>query len=331
MEALKPCSNWLMRETDSESDIKIKRILTPVIIVMSIACIVDVARACLFGEQYYATVVSFTLPAWTLYLIGAYVGLNIGMIIDFCMILIVIIILAVDLLHAATLQLARVSIVVIILDVSLAFNRNHVPLIAIPLTIVYLFAINIESHFRLGLYDLPGEEPEVCGCVDPPCSLPFLKSFGSFCWISSVLVIDFYLTRQFAHDLRRQLQSVRTSVEVAGEVAAALARYDVDVAEEAINGAKDLPEELGESFLQLLSNLRSYRDYLPEALLLRSTDDEELQLAIAPGEGGGTVDVAMVFTDIQSSTALWEAYPAEMYEALQMHNAALRAVAKMHR
>eukprot|EP00756_Hemistasia_phaeocysticola_P021871 Hpha_TRINITY_DN15800_c4_g1::TRINITY_DN15800_c4_g1_i1::g.186986::m.186986 len=41
-------------------------------------------------------------------------------------------------------------------------------------------------------------------------------------------------------------------------------------------------------------------------------------------------EAGMVFTDIQSSTALFEAYPQEMYEALLTHNAVLRAVAIQH-
>eukprot|EP00756_Hemistasia_phaeocysticola_P028015 Hpha_TRINITY_DN16151_c2_g1::TRINITY_DN16151_c2_g1_i1::g.3949::m.3949 len=87
-----------------------------------------------------------------------------------------------------------------------------------------------------------------------------------------------------------------------------------------------------------LQALKLYRDYLPQGLLAEKQpplytnclifDDEAgcrrrdtLILAhshtlVPPpvAEDDGVCNVAMVFTDIQSSTVLWEAYPDEMYE-----------------
>eukprot|EP00756_Hemistasia_phaeocysticola_P021896 Hpha_TRINITY_DN15801_c0_g1::TRINITY_DN15801_c0_g1_i1::g.188198::m.188198 len=74
-----------------------------------------------------------------------------------------------------------------------------------------------------------------------------------------LLLSDFYFTRGFALDMRDQLSRIEASVKAASDVAAALARYDVDVAEAAITSGSNLPTELARPFLALLSNLRSYK------------------------------------------------------------------------
>eukprot|EP00756_Hemistasia_phaeocysticola_P028239 Hpha_TRINITY_DN16166_c9_g1::TRINITY_DN16166_c9_g1_i1::g.4411::m.4411 len=134
----------------------------------------------------------------------------------------------------------------------------------------------------------------------------------------------------------RELQErrERSGIGVALEIAAALVRYDVDGAERAIDSteAGDLPDELVRTYQLLLLNLRSYKDYLPEAIFNDERDKESRPSVMPPalGQEGWEVEVGMVFTDIQSSTALWEAHPNEMYDALRTHNAALRDVAAEH-
>eukprot|EP00756_Hemistasia_phaeocysticola_P036393 Hpha_TRINITY_DN16640_c1_g1::TRINITY_DN16640_c1_g1_i2::g.183719::m.183719 len=131
-----------------------------------------------------------------------------------------------------------------------------------------------------------------------------------------------------------QLRRVEASVDVAGVVAAALARYDVDTAQRAIEGGDDLPVELADSYRVLLANLRSYRVYLPEIILPDTSDgtnpSKSPRRSTMVDAPAGGVCVGMVFSDIQSSTALWESYPDAMYQALRTHNATLRQVAWEH-
>eukprot|EP00756_Hemistasia_phaeocysticola_P021894 Hpha_TRINITY_DN15800_c7_g1::TRINITY_DN15800_c7_g1_i2::g.187046::m.187046 len=102
------------------------------------------------------------------------------------------------------------------------------------------------------------------------------------------------------------------------------------------------------AFRRAAANLRGYRNYLPDGLL---QDNERLELSLVSNEGDGIfcdddnanlpseerrnskkmdTNASLVFTDIQSSTMLWEAHPQEMYEALMIHNSTLREVAREH-
>eukprot|EP00756_Hemistasia_phaeocysticola_P027698 Hpha_TRINITY_DN16130_c0_g8::TRINITY_DN16130_c0_g8_i1::g.5775::m.5775 len=80
------------------------------------------------------------------------------------------------------------------------------------------------------------------------------------------------------------------------------------------------------SFRQAVASLRVYRDFIPDPCL----PDSELAIpeVEAPGQIGEQPQVCLVFTDIQSSTALWEAFPYEMREGLRQHNNTLREVAE---
>eukprot|EP00756_Hemistasia_phaeocysticola_P010901 Hpha_TRINITY_DN15063_c3_g10::TRINITY_DN15063_c3_g10_i1::g.124087::m.124087 len=103
-----------------------------------------------------------------------------------------------------------------------------------------------------------------------------------------------------------------------------------------ILGVSDV-QSLLEAFQRAVSSLIEYRLYLPQSVLNKEydTDDDVSFTAtvVPPGVGGGEVssheaNVAIVFTDIQSSTLLWEADPEGMSEALRIHNATLRRVAR---
>eukprot|EP00756_Hemistasia_phaeocysticola_P032107 Hpha_TRINITY_DN16393_c3_g3::TRINITY_DN16393_c3_g3_i4::g.60152::m.60152 len=134
----------------------------------------------------------------------------------------------------------------------------------------------------------------------------------------------------------RQLSLMEVTVLVAKRVAASLADYAVEEAEGVIetDGAA-LPQELRESYQCLLSNLKVYKDYLPDCLL-RSSYESYLSggsnSAFVPGMSGGdeASSVGLVFTDIQSSTMLWGSFPKDMHQALQIHNRLLRQTAEAY-
>ena len=70
------------------------------------------------------------------------------------------------------------------------------------------------------------------------------------------------------------------------------------------------------SFEKMVRNLKEFKAYVPTAVL----EGSQVMSVIAPPSG----DVALVFTDIVSSTALWARAPSAMNDALELHNSCIR-------
>eukprot|EP00756_Hemistasia_phaeocysticola_P015993 Hpha_TRINITY_DN15449_c2_g1::TRINITY_DN15449_c2_g1_i1::g.176644::m.176644 len=226
-------------------------------------------------------------------------------------------------------------IVLVALDACLLFDMEwHV--ISLLVSVLMYFALErLEWSFRFGMYDLAvwvDDLAPTCDCAHPPCSQGIFYGFNTYLLFAMVLLINLYLTRGFASGMRSQMALMEATVRVSESVASALARYQVDTARAAINEeGVTLPSVLRDAFEELLAHLDEYRPYLPSALL-GEAEVEEAQVARVPPPHGGAEDVriAMVFTDIQSSTALWEAFPQGMQEALVTHNRVVREAATKH-
>eukprot|EP00756_Hemistasia_phaeocysticola_P012527 Hpha_TRINITY_DN15204_c8_g7::TRINITY_DN15204_c8_g7_i1::g.67451::m.67451 len=321
---------WLIREGDTVTEARIKTTLFPFIsIVLTLCSVWTVKEIEVPVFQIIGT--STLLLASVLFLVGVATNLvRVGYLVDMFLFLGFLAVWALDIADVSTLSPYRTWVVAILgMDIALVFQRDHVLHFAIPGTLLYLAAQGVEGGKKFGLSQAWGasEEDHACNCASPPCEDAMASLFGTIL-ICFVYLSDFYLTRSFATGMRIQLRRISNSVEVVAKVAAALAKYDVQEAEKVINEGGDLPEELLDSFWQLLFNLTSYREYLPEALL---QNDDNTDTGVVPpplGNGEDEVKVAVVFTDIQSSTALWEADPVGMYEALQVHNKTLRKTSK---
>eukprot|EP00754_Rhynchopus_humris_P049629 Rhum_TRINITY_DN8503_c0_g1::Rhum_TRINITY_DN8503_c0_g1_i1::g.28383::m.28383 len=72
-------------------------------------------------------------------------------------------------------------------------------------------------------------------------------------------------------------------------------------------------------FLSMVDSLREFRAYVPSAIL-GSSSSSSLTTVIAPPQG----NIAIMFTDIQSSTELWKRSVDEMNIALEQHNEIIR-------
>eukprot|EP00756_Hemistasia_phaeocysticola_P016918 Hpha_TRINITY_DN15504_c0_g2::TRINITY_DN15504_c0_g2_i2::g.107059::m.107059 len=329
------CSGWIMRDSDSEEDVRIKRTVTPLALFSLPLSSYQLVYGMLdLDNATYATSMAIFLTSYSIYFVGGILGKNMGTVIDASLLLLAIGNVVYDAYNTAALEQRNWSLIVVYLDFALVLDRMRPVRAMIIVTITWLFVANIESAFRFGLYDeINSAPPPVCDCLHPPCRTSFVGNSAAWIVGSIVMLFDFYLTRGFATNLRLQLRRVKSSVDVAAQVAAALAMYDVDEAEKAIENGKDLPQELAGSYRRLLSNLRSYRDYLPEELLHHGDDENHrIGSAVRPPlpEGGKELRVGMVFTDIQSSTALWDSCPQEMHKALHMHNAILRDLANAY-
>eukprot|EP00756_Hemistasia_phaeocysticola_P030976 Hpha_TRINITY_DN16323_c2_g1::TRINITY_DN16323_c2_g1_i1::g.60780::m.60780 len=272
------CCNWflglLVQDSDTVEEVRIKRRLFPVCMVLCVFASWGVlhgvqgslfmhmvgASICVLGTiVFMAGVVFNAAPAG--YLVDAMLAFET---VGLCLM---------DLHTAAVSRSFRSwSYVVLVLDIALVFNRNHLPRFVLPLVLVYLAGEHIESAAKFGLYDAgywgTGVKESYCNCVSPPCTVDAEMAFDNFLSVCMVIILDFYFTRGFAMSMRVQLQSIESSVRVSEDVAAALARYDVDEAEKVIAKGDDLHPGLTASFMQLLSNLRSYKAYLPHSCLV---------------------------------------------------------------
>eukprot|EP00756_Hemistasia_phaeocysticola_P032382 Hpha_TRINITY_DN16404_c4_g3::TRINITY_DN16404_c4_g3_i6::g.161004::m.161004 len=330
-------AEFAVRPTDSPADVRIKRTLVPVVISASVLVGFYFLWA-LASAQYYAYALSCAvyLAASSIFLFRALSSSTrhpLSLYVEIFVVLSVVCFITVDLSASSVLTTPGWPLVIICLDTLLVYDIPRTLPMIVGMTLLYFVSERAESAFRFGVYDairnMNNMDVFVCDCASPPCAGGFDSIMGLIN-NATIFLLDFYFTRAFANGMNTQLRRVNASVEVAAEVAAALARYDIEGAGRSIaRGGKDLPKELVNAYTRLLSNLQSYRDYLPDTLLMQS-DDGGVTNVPPPATGGGEVEVGMVFTDIQSSTALWEDCPEGMYEALHTHNATLRAVAMQH-
>eukprot|EP00756_Hemistasia_phaeocysticola_P065261 Hpha_TRINITY_DN8431_c0_g1::TRINITY_DN8431_c0_g1_i1::g.34532::m.34532 len=320
---------------DPPEDARGKRIMGPVAIFVVAISAFSIPRYTVLEDYTLTFAYGLFLAVSMFYLVSTTWGVvSFGMGLDVWMFGSLVGTLLLDLNSVADAKERPWPLLVLVLDVALVFDRPHLPRCAIPTMLVYLAVERSEAMFRWGLYDsarwgLQEGVVDVCDCDTPPCKLQIGSALMSILMFAMVLLIDFYLTRRFASALRQQIKVISATVRVAEKIAAALALYKVDDAGEAIKTEGDLlPSELQDSFGRLLSNLQAYRDYLPDSLLYPGDAEVAGGGVAPPGKGtAGDVSVALVFTDIQSSAALWEAHPRGMQDALRTHNTVLRSVA----
>ena len=208
---------------------------------------------------------------------------------------------------------------------------------------------------------------EVCDCATLPCARPPQAAAAYMTGTVCVLLLDFYFTRGFASQVLAEKEKVVSVLSLAEVVGNCLLRFDTDEAEALLQKASCQasscePCEMVTVLQRLVGNLKLYRPYLPDSLFEKlrrrevcrddsccelSYDSLEQYHAQPPGVGDGTnagnvkgeVDnmgggggggVAVLFTDIQSSTAIWDMCPSGMQKALAMHNTLLRKTLRQY-
>eukprot|EP00756_Hemistasia_phaeocysticola_P017291 Hpha_TRINITY_DN15529_c6_g1::TRINITY_DN15529_c6_g1_i1::g.105993::m.105993 len=292
---------WLVRQGDTPDEARVKTTVFPFALFMLLVECSLLWRQLVTHNQMVA-VVGFLIISFAMVLfMGGVVfdAVRPGFLLDVVLVLCTVGMCAQD-LGTVTRDYSFRSwfFTVLLVDAALLFKRNHIPRFIIPVVLIYSSAVQVESASRFGLYDLgywgsEGVEISHCNCASPPCGTTGTDAFIGMLGVVIILLGDYYYTHGFATGMTLQLRRVEVSVDVAGEVAAALSRYDVDTAERAIARGTDLPPELAGSFRRLLSNLRLYRHYLPDTLLLQDEDAAGESPSVPPplGEGGGAVDV----------------------------------------
>eukprot|EP00665_Eupelagonemidae_sp_cell47_P016345 gene16345-biopygen8001 len=100
----------------------------------------------------------------------------------------------------------------------------------------------------------------------PPETDAYVQHFNT----CVVFIIDFAVTRGFVDRMDHEQARVAASTVTAERVAASLANYDLELANELVDTAGDeLPADLRAAFRALLGNLHVYRSYLPQSCLGR--------------------------------------------------------------
>eukprot|EP01063_Lacrimia_lanifica_P007420 TRINITY_DN1471_c1_g3_i1.p1 TRINITY_DN1471_c1_g3~~TRINITY_DN1471_c1_g3_i1.p1 ORF type:complete len:749 (+),score=150.30 TRINITY_DN1471_c1_g3_i1:82-2328(+) len=210
--------------------------------------------------------------------------------------------------------------------------------VALSFVVFWLVVVEVEQHTRwMGLFDLPESASfdtrrAVADCDQPPCSEGYthrhtLNMLGMSMF---VFFLDYAMTRWFAGEMIKEKNCMAAAVRVSKDVLHHLARFDLEAAEASLEvSGSELPPDLYEYLHHLHANLESYKPYLPDELFASTELEQpaEAQVSHVPGLHGHA-RVSLAFTDIRSSTALWESSGAVMGEALETHNAAIRAAVR---
>ena len=223
---------------------------------------------------------------------------------------------------------------ILLLDAGILLRISRTFSIAmVAIASVYLALISLERVLRFGFFDLPFAASQEykrerltshLACETLPCPWDVASGFIFFAGSAVVFVGNFAATCGFSDRAAEDNASLRHTVDTVEAISRHLAAYDVDTVSDILrstNGA--LPTRLHDALQTLEANLRAYRPYLPEGLFHEP--------AVLPGPerlappGGPDVEVSVVFTDIVSSTVLWELAPEAMKRAMSLHNAVLRS------
>ncbi|KAJ9471702.1 hypothetical protein DIPPA_51440, partial [Diplonema papillatum] len=183
------------------------------------------------------------------------------------------IVLLFDWIQAAYLGVRMWPSIVLILNVNLATDGSTwLPFGIMGISLLWFVMSLIEESFRVGIYDSAGvfgwAGIAACDCDNPPCFAGGVPdALPGFASPVLVLGTDFYFKRRFSKSMFAANESLEASIAVTQSTARALADFDLETASSHLDSSTDLPDALREAFVQLLTNLTSYKPYLPEAIL----------------------------------------------------------------
>ena len=224
------------------------------------------------------------------------------------------------------------AVSILLADVLLVLRSPGISQLVVACMVVYMSVVQLEYATRFGLFDLPGMIPYAERLVDQDCDKPPCADLTELFRLPSqllIFVLDYYFTRGFALQAEKKKAKVDASVAAAQEVAVCLATYDLEAAERALAArVDDMPAPLSSSLHTILRHLRLYKPYLPQAVFSSDhVDSFEAAIVPPPGEkglDGRPAHVALAFTDIKGSTALWEERGEAMCKAMRIHNQLVR-------
>eukprot|EP01061_Rhynchopus_euleeides_P037783 TRINITY_DN6481_c0_g1_i4.p1 TRINITY_DN6481_c0_g1~~TRINITY_DN6481_c0_g1_i4.p1 ORF type:complete len:374 (+),score=75.67 TRINITY_DN6481_c0_g1_i4:219-1340(+) len=157
--------------------------------------------------------------------------------------------------------------VVIFLDMCLV---NRLPS-RVTTSVIVGTCIAVSVMSLLMILDLPlpdtAEYRHFCDCDDPPCRVDSPTVVSSTLQDMMVLLLDFSLTRGFAHQMVAEKETTQSSIDTAQQVAECLSGFDLEAAEQLLREDSRPPPGLTEALRIILNNLRLYKPYLPKSCL----------------------------------------------------------------
>eukprot|EP00756_Hemistasia_phaeocysticola_P025876 Hpha_TRINITY_DN16030_c1_g5::TRINITY_DN16030_c1_g5_i1::g.120790::m.120790 len=166
------CSQWIMRDSDTDEDVHIKRVFTPVVLCVLPLSVYLLSYALQEGSAIYAAGSCTFLTVYVSWLGSGMLGGNMGITMDIELVLLTWANVLSDAYNSSALRQRTWSLIVCFLDLALVLDRTRAIPVMISVTLVWLFIINTESAFRFGLYDeISSAKPEVCDCAEPPCGV----------------------------------------------------------------------------------------------------------------------------------------------------------------
>ena len=184
-----------------------------------------------------------------------------------------------DLNSAAGLGQRSWPAIILVIDVLLVMQSNEsvadesLTIWIVGAMTAYLAVAQVDQCLRFGLYDLPGLVPYekregYCKCAKPPCPRLDSSCATSFVFNIGIFLLDFYFTRGFAQQARREKEKIAAAVTATEQVAERLASLDLDAAAAVLQGSEDVPPGLCESLHTILYHLKGYKPFLPQAVVL---------------------------------------------------------------
>eukprot|EP01059_Diplonema_ambulator_P033485 TRINITY_DN7024_c0_g1_i2.p1 TRINITY_DN7024_c0_g1~~TRINITY_DN7024_c0_g1_i2.p1 ORF type:complete len:716 (+),score=207.81 TRINITY_DN7024_c0_g1_i2:37-2184(+) len=214
----------------------------------------------------------------------------------------------------------------VLLDIAMVCRlSSRVSVVLVNVVVLWLALVTSESMFRWGLFDLDVSDVDKdvnCDCEDPPCARG-TRLVPVYFTNVMVFVLDFYFTRGFAHGLNKQHSKMQAAIDATERIASSLSQFDL-ISARAVLAASPLPLPLFDAFERILANLDAYRPYLPEALFADLHSDSLGSRKEVPAPAALSGRAAIVFTDIQGSTAIWGSCPEGMRDGLRVHDSIIR-------
>ena len=210
----------------------------------------------------------------------------------------------------------------------------------------WIVAMQIQMKARFAFLEVGRASEEsrhkYCKCDDPPCAAnaTVLSVVEKVIIPLCIFILDFFMTRNFAEMVLSQKAKAEAAIAEVQNIARAIAVLDLSEAGASLqNEASDLDGTMREELLSIIHLLEGFRPYVPDGLVEECMDSREADPgsplrrvspcshkhgSSAPPAARDGADAAVVFTDIRSSTMIWENSADVMKRALRVHNEAVR-------
>ena len=338
---------YLILIDDSPSDVFRKNLYVSLILFWVINCIASVIYPKTSDMTIYIAVVLLMILSsiGTLtFILLKYKSIDDTSVVVSCFIMIAIIVIW-DFVSGSQTATERWPAVIVVVDVivltkpSSKFNERHV----VITLIIWLGISTLERILRLGLFDIPGTTStadrfnKLCSCSIPPCGEAVGDGISRWVFAVSVILFNYSFKFSKTHEDDEEptvftKEQLSAAIITSTDIAELLADFNLDNATSLLQSDCNLPFELHEAFAAINATLETIRPFLPETLFEFHDHNDTISLRAQTPQrrpkplGLDAGNAAVLFTDVKSSTHLWECFPNIMPKVLKLHNSLIRNV-----